>query len=90
MYLSVAVGSESLLISLIHVHKRLDVVGVGRRGLVMRMFADIQISFLPVAISRFPTLVLFHAGNLIETIATSSQRNYYDLGLLNRLSLAKE
>lgn len=55
----------------VDVYKRGDVVDVRGRGFLVRMFAIIQVSFLPLAHPCLSGLVLFQAWYVVKRIAAT-------------------
>ena len=75
---------------LIRLDKTGKIVSIGRGRNIMRIFADVEISFLAVSESGHAIFILFDSRNLIKGIAAEWLLFYYDLGLRKRLSLAND
>ena len=56
----------------------------------MWMFANIKICFFTIAETSFSILILIHAGDVVEGIATLLFATYYGTGFLKRESRANE
>lgn len=81
-YLSGISWGESFIVSFVDVYKRRDLIDIGGRGLLMRMFTIIKICFLAFTHTSLSSMIFFHSRNVVKGVTTEENRQKGLLKLL--------
>jgi hypothetical protein len=69
-YLSGISWGKAFVVSFVGINKRSNLIDIRGRGLLMRMFAIVKISFFAFPHAGFSSLVFFNSRNVVEGVAT--------------------